>query len=290
MADINSSSMKGAKKLHINIQSLVSIGPILKETLGSTTAILITDLEKFVFFSPSTSLPLDLKVGDSIFNPGNEMLIRAINEGKIEEYMPKEKFGVSFIATAAPIKDTETGEVIGVFSFSKTLEFEEKLDQELSELKNIIGRLHEKVQLVAAQSEELSATSNEITSQAIKANDNTQQIGKLVNIIEGISTQTNLLGLNASIEAARSGEAGKGFGVVATEIRKLSDHTKEAAGTIGGSLDEVKNSIENLKLSIEEVSSSSEEQSKVMVDFLEEMQKLDRKSNDVFAYMKELLH
>jgi Methyl-accepting chemotaxis protein (MCP) signalling domain len=290
MADINNSTKKGAKNLHINLQSLVSIGPILKETLGSTTAILITDLEKFVFFSPSTSLPLDLKVGDSIFNPGNEMIIRAIKEGKIEEYMPKEKFGVSFIATAAPIKDIETGEVIGVFSFSKTLEFEEKLDQELSELKNIISRLHEKVQMVAAQSEELSATSNEITSQAIKANDNTQQIGKLVNIIEGISTQTNLLGLNASIEAARSGDAGKGFGVVASEIRKLSDHTKEAAGTIGGSLDEVKNSIENLKLSIEEVSSSSEEQSKVMVDFLEEMQKLDKKSNDVFAYMKELLH
>ena len=90
-------------------------------------------------------------------------------------------------------------------------------------------------------------------------------IHDIIDIISGISEQTNMLSLNASIESARAGEAGKGFAVVADEIRKLANQSKESASEIAMIINELVSKAESSVESVTELGEVNDEQNELII-------------------------
>lgn len=235
------------------LKKVIDMVPYLNTFFDEDVLIFISDREKIVYYQPSKELDFKTKVGEPLLKEGAHL--RAIQTGRtIIEDVPAQLLGAPFKSYIIPIKDGQT--IVGAIAIGKSLSKKESVSSITENLLNSLKHIGAGMVNITDGVEILNDKNKIIKLKTDEASENAKKTDEIVGMIKGIASQTNLLGLNASIEAARAGEMGKGFSVVAEEIRKLSDSSNESIGRI----DTI---IKNISKSVDDVNSNVDEANKV---------------------------
>jgi len=113
--------------------------------------------------------------------------------------------------------------------------------------------MKDKMDAMSKGSMQMSTQIENIYNQIMKTTESINKMQDVLNVIQDIASQTNLLSLNASIEAARAGDSGRGFSVVASNIRELSENTSKELSNIRDIIGELTSSFEECNASIDTV-------------------------------------
>jgi methyl-accepting chemotaxis protein len=148
----------------------------------------------------------------------------------------------------------------------------DQLNQSSDQIRATMEQLAGEAEKLASYGESLVNTAETATSEAGKTHD-------ILKLIEDIAKQTNIIGLNAAIEAARVGQAGQGFSVVATEIRKLAENSSTAIKKISGITQIVMDNMSVINSGIREAVATAQSQAAATEEVLASLESLADVSN-----------
>ena len=267
--------------MHPKLQAVVDAIEFYQATYPEDACVIVADTQKVIAYKPGKIVDLKIPVGADVEKFRGTTTEKALTSGKfLREERGPEFFGIAYISTAQPIYDN--GKVIGIVS---AVISNEKMDT----MRLLATELSSSV-------EEMTATNSDLTSASIDVSDRLEhlskfsesmnadigQINSIVTVVKDIAMKSKILGLNASIEAARSGEHGRGFAVVANEIQKMAQNSTESADNIAQQLERIKLSIDNVNESTNQIAAFTEQ-------FSASMQELDDAYAGINSKAEQLL-
>ena len=246
------------------LEMFAELVPFFNDLIPGDVSVSIIRDGKYIAYMPADTMDFKNKIGDPV---KGGVSLRCLETGKPQSMIiSKEKsaYGVAYAANSVPLKDGNT--VTGCATLALRIDKQEKIIAVSGELAASSEELNAGMEELSASALEVSATAGELTTLSREVAKATHQMDEVVSFIKNIAGQTNLLGLNAAIEAARVGEQGRGFGVVAEEVRKLAASSGESVKTITTTLQHIQTSIDLLSSQLATIDRNVGEQSTAIAE------------------------
>lgn len=244
--------------MNSKLQAIVDSIEFYQSTYPEDACILIFDTEKVIGYKRGQNIDLKIRLGETVNQHQTTTSIRAMKSGKfLREERSAESFGFPYIASSVPI--FENGKIIGVVTGVISNYRVDNMRIAAEELSGAVQQMSATSEELAHASSDVSNRIEELSQYAGQMQGNIQQINSIVNAVKDIAMHSKILGLNASIEAARSGEHGKGFAVVANEIQKMAQNSTDSADNIAKQLIDITDSIEHINSYTKQIATFAEE-------------------------------
>jgi methyl-accepting chemotaxis protein len=268
------------------LKRYVNMAEFVNDFTEDDLAVAISDKEKVLRCVPGKNIQLRVKEGDILHD--ELALFQAIKKNKkITMMIPKEIHGMLMSATATPIKD-EMGQIIGGITTVKSISGREELLEIINILANSLNQMIKTTTQISSSAEEIASSGEGMISFANNALTQAKETDQVIGFVQQVAKQTNLLGLNAAIEAARAGEAGRGFQVVAEEIRKLAISSNEAVDKIASVLKEIQGSVMGIQKMVEKNGTITQEQAAGTEEITAEINELSKLADKLNAFAHKL--
>lgn len=270
---------------HPVLQSFINAAPYIQLLVNDDITIGVYDTEKLLINFPANTFTLKVSPGDPLIE--GDIVTNAIRNNKNQSMIvPAEILGVSLVSRAIPVKD-ENGNIIGGIGVGSNVDQANKLSEVADNLSNVINEVTNTVQDMAESISELSKNMQYISEKATEVTNSAELIEEVSIVVKKIADQSNLLGLNAAIESARAGEHGRGFGVVADEIRKMSTNSKSQAEEIQSITNQIKGVIGDLEKDIQKTTLESDSQSAAIEELTATMEEVNGNIHSLAELAKE---